>query len=67
MALKPTSGAASVRTMRMLVSSVGRNPFLTAPKAMTVATTVPSVSSHMSQGTCREASSVTRYPRAIIL
>jgi hypothetical protein len=67
MALNPTSGAASVRTMMMLVSSVGRKPFLTAPKAMTVATTVPSVNIHMSQGTCKDASSVTRYPLAMRL
>ena len=60
MAWKPTSGAASVRTMMMLVSSVGRKPFLTMPKTTTVATTVPSVSSHMTQGTRREASSETR-------
>ena len=33
MAWKEMSGAASVRTMMMLVSSVGRKPFLTRPKA----------------------------------
>ena len=60
MAWKATSGAASVRTMMMLVSSVGRKPFLTTPNTYTVATTVPSVRSHISQGTRSEASSVTR-------
>ena len=60
MAWKAISGAASVRTMMMLVSSVGRKPFLTTPNAQTVATMVPSVSSSISQGTRSEASSVTR-------
>ena len=60
MAWKAMSGAASVRTMMMLVSSVGRKPFLTTPKAQTVATIVPSVSSSISHGTRSEASSVTR-------
>ena len=54
------SGAASVRTMMMLVSSVGRKPFLTTPNAYTVATMVPSVTSSISVGTFSEASSVTR-------
>ena len=60
MAWKAISGAASVRTMMMLVSSIGRKPFLTTPKAHTVATMVPSINSSMSQGTRSEASSVTR-------
>ncbi len=54
------SGAASVRTMMMLVSSTGRNPFLTTENAHTVATMVPSVTISMSHGTRRDASSVTR-------
>ena len=54
------SGAASVRTMMMLVSSVGRKPFLTTPNAHTVATILPSVTSSISHGTRSEASSVTR-------
>ena len=49
------SGAASVRTMMMLVSSVGRKPFLTTPKTQTVATIVPSVSSSISHGTRSDA------------
>ena len=60
MAWKAISGAASVRTMMMLVSSVGRNPFLTTPNAQTVATMVPSVTSSMRTGTFKDASSVTR-------
>jgi hypothetical protein len=46
--------------MMMLVSSVGRNPFLTTPNAQTVATMVPSVTSSMRTGTFKDASSVTR-------
>ena len=60
MAWKAMSGAASVRTMMMLVSSTGRNPFLTTENAHTVATMVPSVTISMSHGTRRDASSVTR-------
>jgi hypothetical protein len=46
--------------MMMLVSSMGRKPFLTTVKAHTVATIVPNVTISMSQGTRRDASSVTR-------
>ena len=59
MASNAMSGAASVRTMMMLVSSTGRKPFLTMPNAHTVATMVPSVTSSISQGTRSDASSVT--------
>ena len=47
MASKAMSGAASVRTMMMLVSSTGMKPFLTTPNAQTVATMVPTVTISM--------------------